>query len=213
MPGNGSEVAGVRHTESKKVKTKREKKGPYPMVSIHVQPGRDGSPLVQQWGQADSTAWTSSFIESDVQMQVPNPMTSRQPTPVLINHSYTISPAQESLSMDQLEPPPPPDSIQLSVQPELVLDPHSDYTSQVANGDNNNSSSQCNFIIHVTGPPQIYSNRMPNPMSVFDQDQSNSFRNASSPVSFHSESSGQPPFAIGGGYFTPSPYQPNSKNG
>ena len=214
MPCNGSEVAGVRRTESEKVKSKRERRGPYPMVGIRVRPGRDGSPLVRQRPRADSTASTSSFIESDVRMQVPSPMTSRRPTPVPINHSFTIPPAQESLSMYQ--PPPPADSMQPPVQPELALDPHSDYTSSFANGDNSNLRSRRKFTIHDTGPPQIYSNGTPNPMSVFDQGQSNSFPNASSPVSFHSESSDQSPLAFGGGpvgYFAPSPYQPNSENG
>jgi hypothetical protein len=186
MPCNGYEVS----RENERVKSKREKKGPYPMVGICVRPGRCDSSLIRQWHRADSTAWTSSFIESDVRMQVPSPMTSRRPTPMPINHSYTIPPAQESLSTYQQ--PPPAESMQPPVQPELALYPHSDYTSPFANGDTDNSCSRRKFTIHENGPPQIYSNGTPNPMSVFDQGQSNSFSNAS---------------------FAPSPYQPNSENG
>jgi hypothetical protein len=219
VPSNGSEGVAAKRTDSEKVKSKKEKKAPYPMVGIRVRPGKEIPSLARQRERAHSTVSTSSLTESDTRIHAPSPLTPSQVTPMSTNRSFAIPAPQESSSMYQ--PPPAVDSMQPPPQPDVTPNTHSDYSSSsFASSDNsgihsNLTSSRPKFAIHEISPQQGYSTGTLNPMAIFDQSQSNSFATASSPVSFRSGSSDQSPVSFGGGsvgYFAPNTYPTNFDN-
>jgi hypothetical protein len=97
---------------------------------------------------------------------------------------------------------------------------HYDYSPPFTHGDNGsmnpNLHSHRRYTIHEVGPQQGYSTGTSNPTPMYDQTQGNPYTNASSPVSFRSGSSCQPPLSFGGagpvGHFAPNSYHSNFDN-
>ena len=197
---SGSESGRAKSTttsESERNKCKEKgKKMPYPTVGIRVRPGREGPPAIRLRERAPSAASTStsSVPDSDTRMQ---PLRTSQPsslppTPAPPNpYPFVLQPNQEAAGMYQAPlstgPMHPP------MQPAPMLSPSTDYPpsfNDVDHADTNVRGHRARkFSIHNSGPHQY---PIPSPPHlILDQNQSNTYGNVASPVTFHPSSSAQ----------------------